>query len=154
MNFSFQILYLEPQKRYTRATLVSKKDRIDACERKLEENRMLMTGEAKRAAKMEKKLKILTGGYQGRAQALAKQLNDTWTQIEQLRLELSTFKFLKGQEEAALPRRINALVEDVNRQKEREKQLQSKFAQLQNLLPERVARIEDNERSEENFGNI
>ncbi|XP_043464216.1 cell division cycle 5-like protein [Leptopilina heterotoma] len=147
-----QILYLEPQKRYTRATLVSKKDRIDACERKLEENRMLMTGEAKRAAKMEKKLKILTGGYQGRAQALAKQLNDTWTQIEQLRLELSTFKFLKGQEEAALPRRINALVEDVNRQKEREKQLQSKFAQLQNLLPERVARIEDNERSEENFG--
>ncbi|XP_051173244.1 cell division cycle 5-like protein [Leptopilina boulardi] len=149
-----QILYLEPQKRYTRATLVSKKDRIDACERKLEENRMLMTGEAKRAAKMEKKLKILTGGYQGRAQALAKQLNDTWTQIEELRLELSTFKFLKSQEEAALPRRINALVEDVNRQKEREKQLQSKFAQLQNILPERMIQIEDNERSEENFGNI
>lgn len=63
-NRILQILYLEPQKRYTRATLVSKKDRIEACERKLEENRMLMTGEAKRAAKMEKKLKILTGGYQ------------------------------------------------------------------------------------------
>ncbi|XP_033224510.1 cell division cycle 5-like protein [Belonocnema kinseyi] len=138
-----QILYLEPQKRYTRATLVSKKDRIEACERKLEENRMLMTGEAKRAAKMEKKLKILTGGYQGRAQALSKQFNDTWTQIEQLRLELSTFKFLKAQEEAALPRRINALVEDVNRQKEREKHLQAKYSHLQELLRENITQRED-----------
>lgn len=59
-----EFLYLETQKRYTRATLASKKDRIEARERKLEENRMHMTGEAKRAAKMEKKLKILTGGYQ------------------------------------------------------------------------------------------
>jgi len=59
-----QILYLETQKRYTRATLASKKDRVEACERKLEENRMHMTGEAKRAARMEKKLKVLTGGYQ------------------------------------------------------------------------------------------
>jgi pre-mRNA-splicing factor CDC5/CEF1 len=59
-----QILYLETQKRYTRAAVASKKDRIEVYERKLDENRMHMTGEAKRAAKMEKKLKILTGGYQ------------------------------------------------------------------------------------------
>ncbi|XP_047351054.1 cell division cycle 5-like protein isoform X2 [Vespa velutina] len=63
-----QILYLETQKRYTRATLASKKDRVEACERKLEENRMHMTGEAKRAARMEKKLKVLTGGYQRKRQ--------------------------------------------------------------------------------------
>lgn len=59
-----QILYLETQKRYTRATLASKKDRVEACGTKLEENRKRMTGEAKRAARMEKKLKVLTGGYQ------------------------------------------------------------------------------------------
>lgn len=59
-----QILYLDSQKRYTRATLASKKDRIEAAERQLEENRIHMTGEAKKAAKMEKKLKILTAGYQ------------------------------------------------------------------------------------------
>lgn len=63
-DFLSQILYLEPQKRYTRASLASKKDRIEASERRLEQNRIHMTGEAKRAAKMEKKLKILTGGYQ------------------------------------------------------------------------------------------
>ncbi|XP_015590246.1 cell division cycle 5-like protein [Cephus cinctus] len=129
-----QILYLEPQKRYTRATLASKKDRIEACERKLEENRAHMTREAKRAAKLEKKLKILTGGYQTRAQGLTKQHHDLWDQIEQAQLELSTFKFLQSQEEAALPRRINALIEDVHRQNERESSLQIRYAQLQEQL--------------------
>ncbi|TGZ39011.1 Cell division cycle 5-related protein [Temnothorax longispinosus] len=129
-----QILYLETQKRYTRATLASKKDRVEACERKLEENRMHMTGEAKRAARMEKKLKVLTGGYQTRTQVLTKQLHDLWEQIEQAHLEQSTFKFLQTQEEAAIPRRINALMEDVNRQTERERSLQMRYAQLQDQL--------------------
>ncbi|KAL2726745.1 cell division cycle 5-like protein [Vespula squamosa] len=129
-----QILYLETQKRYTRATLASKKDRVEACERKLEENRMHMTYEAKRAARMEKKLKVLTGGYQTRAQVLIKQLHDMCEQIEQAYLELSTFKFLQNQEEAAVPRRVNALIEDVNRQTERERVLQMRYAQLQDQL--------------------
>lgn len=54
-------------------------------------NRGHMTTEAKRAAKMEKKLKILLGGYQSRAMGLIKQLNDLWDQIEQAHLELRTF---------------------------------------------------------------
>lgn len=129
-----QVLYLESQKRYTRATLASKKDRVRACERKLEENRVHVTGEAKRAAKMEKKLKILTGGYQTRAQLLTKQLHDLWEQIEQAHLELSTFKFLQMQEEAAMPRRTNALVEDGDRQTHCERILQTRYAQLQEQL--------------------
>lgn len=129
-----QILYLEPQKRYTRATLAIKKDRIEAYGRKLEENRIHMTGEAKRAAKMEKKLKILTGGYQTRAQVLVKQLNDLWEQVEQSQLELSTFKFLQNQEDAALTRRITSLSEDVSRQVEREKSLQLRFSLFQDQL--------------------
>jgi hypothetical protein len=59
-----QVLYLPSQNRYTRANLASKKDRLEALERKLENNRQHMAKEAKRAAKIEKKLKILTGGYQ------------------------------------------------------------------------------------------
>lgn len=129
-----QILYLEPQKRYTRATLAIKKDRIEAYKRKLEENRNHMVREAKRAAKMENKLKILTGGYQTRSQVLTKQLNDLWEQVEQSQLELSTFKFLQSQEDAALTRRVSCLTEDVNRQVEREKSLQSRYAKLQEEL--------------------
>lgn len=69
-------------------------------------NRGHMTTEAKRAAKMEKKLKILLGGYQSRAMGLIKQLNDLWDQIEQAHLELRTFEELKKHEDAAIPRRL------------------------------------------------
>lgn len=101
-----QVLFLPNQNRYTRANLASKKDRLESAEKRLEQNRSHMAKEAKRAAKMEKKLKILTGGYQSRAQALIKQLQDIYENIDQANLELNTFKFLQEQEEAALPRRI------------------------------------------------
>lgn len=55
---------------------------------------------------MEKKLKILLGGYQSRAMGLIKQLNDLWDQIEQAHLELRTFEELKKHEDAAIPRRL------------------------------------------------
>jgi hypothetical protein len=57
-------LYLPGQGRYVRANLASKRERLDAMEKKLEQNRNHMTREAKKAAKVEKKLKVHLGGYQ------------------------------------------------------------------------------------------
>ncbi|XP_015122369.1 cell division cycle 5-like protein [Diachasma alloeum] len=131
---SSQILFLEGQKKFTRANVASKKEKIEAAERILEENRGHMTGAAKHAAKKEKKLKIMTGGYQTRDQVLTKQLHDTYEQIEQEQLQLSTFKFLEKQEKVALERRQNALTEDVNRQIERERSLQQRYAELMEQL--------------------
>ncbi|XP_041044483.1 cell division cycle 5-like protein [Carcharodon carcharias] len=125
-----QVLYLPGQNRYTRANLASKKDRIESLEKKLETNRNHMTTEAKQAAKMEKKLKILLGGYQSRATGLMKQLSDLWDQIEQAHLELCTFEELKKHEDIAIPRRQESLREDVARQQEREKELQQRYADL------------------------
>ena len=53
-----QVLYLPSQRRYTRANLASKKDRIESLRDRLESNRAHMTKEARRAAKIEKKLKV------------------------------------------------------------------------------------------------
>jgi len=122
-----QVLYLPTQQRYTRANLASKKDRIESMEKRLENNRQHMTKEAKRASKVEKKLKILTGGYQSRAAGLIKQLTDAADQLEQSRLELSTFNQLKISESIAIPRRLENLTEDVNNQKTREQELQSRY---------------------------
>lgn len=102
-----EVLYLPSQNRYTRAALASKKDRFESAEKKLEQNRKHMAKEAKRCGKIEKKLKVLTGGYQARAKGLSKQLQDTYEQIEQSQLSLSTFKFLAEQESLAIPRRLN-----------------------------------------------
>ena len=59
-----EVLYVPSQNRYTRASMASNKDRLESMERQLQTNRQLMTRQAKKAAKLEKKLKILTGGYQ------------------------------------------------------------------------------------------
>lgn len=101
-----QVLYLPNKNRYIRANLASKKDRLESAEKRLEQNRSHMAKEAKKAAKMEKRLKILTGGYKSRAQMLIKKLQDIYESIDQTNLELSTFKFLQEQEKNALPRRI------------------------------------------------
>ncbi|KAJ6638555.1 Cell division cycle 5-like protein [Pseudolycoriella hygida] len=137
-----QVLYLPSQNRYTRANLASKKDRFESAEKKLEQNRKHMAREAKRCGKVEKKLKVLTGGYQARAQALIKQLEDTYEQIEQNNLALSTFKFLADQENLAVPRRLESLNEDVVRQMEREKQLQAKYAYFLAELSELKSKTE------------
>lgn len=101
-----QVLYLPSQNRYTRANLASKKDRIESFDKRLEQNRKHMAREAKKCSKLEKKLKTLLGGYQSRAHSLIKQLQDTYEQIEQNYLSLSTFKFLETMETAAIPKRL------------------------------------------------
>lgn len=128
------MLFLPGQNRYTRASLATKKDRLESSEKKLEQNRSQMQKEAKRAAKMEKKLKILTGGYQMRAQALIKQFQDLTDQIERGNMELSTFEFLKDMESIAIPRRVEGLQADLDVQKAREKELQERFRNAQFTL--------------------
>jgi pre-mRNA-splicing factor CDC5/CEF1 len=125
------VLFVPSQNRFTRASLASKKERIESLEKRLEVNRSYMTQEAKRAAKLEKKLKILLGGYQSRAQTLSKQLQDIYELIEQTYVEMKTFENLREHEISAVPKRIESLTEDVLRQTERERELQRRFADLQ-----------------------
>ncbi|XP_065057512.1 cell division cycle 5-related protein-like [Rhopilema esculentum] len=125
-----QLLLLPSQQRYTRAALASRKERLESVEKRLDIFRGHMTEDAKKAAKIEKKLKVLLGGYQTRAVGLTKKLSDISEQVQQTHVEAETFNMLKGQETNSIPRRIEAIKEDVERQTEREKALQAKFADL------------------------
>lgn len=125
-----QVLFLPTQQRYTRAALASKKDKLESLEKRLELNRTHMTEDAKRAAKIEKKLKVLLGGYQSRAVGLTKQINDLYEQVEQTHTEKETFSSLRDHELRAIPKRIEALREDVRRQTDREHQLQTRYSHL------------------------
>lgn len=86
--------------------MASTKDRLDSLEKKFQINRSSMTKQAKKAAKLEKKLKLLTGGYRSHAAALSKQINDTHEQCEQSFVEMNTFKRLQELEGQAIPRRL------------------------------------------------
>lgn len=129
-----QVLFLPSQSKYTRASLASKKDRIESLEKRLEQNRQHMAKQAKIAAKLEKKLKILMGGYQARAASLSASLQDSVSQVETALLEYSTFNFLKQMETVAIPRRLATISEDVARQTDREKELQRRYDLLQRDL--------------------
>jgi len=126
-----QVLFLPSQNRYTRANLASKKERIENLDKRLENNRNHMTKDAKTAAKLEKKLKILLGGYQSRAAGLIKQHQEVSEQLETVSVELATFQHLRQHEIGAIPKRLESLTEDVQRQTEREKELQKRFSDLQ-----------------------
>ncbi|XP_027202257.1 cell division cycle protein 21 [Dermatophagoides pteronyssinus] len=125
-----QLLYLPAQNRYTKASMVSKRERIESIESRLEQNRRHMTREAKKAGKIEKKLSILLGGYHQRSQEMSKQFLEYWQQIEQSHLELYSFKALKVREDNAIEKRLEQLKQDVKRQEERERSLQARYAEL------------------------
>ncbi|CAF0847593.1 unnamed protein product [Didymodactylos carnosus] len=129
-----QVLFLPSKSRFTRANTATKKDRIESSEKKLELNRNLMSLEAKRAAKLEKKLKTLLGGYQSRGQALDKALSEIYEQIDHLQVESKTFEVLRQNETHAIPKRIESFTDDVIRQEQREKELQRLY---QDLMEER-----------------
>ncbi len=59
-----QVLFLPSSNRFTRANVASRKDKIESLEKRLDINRAHMGKEAKKAAKLEQKMKILLGGYQ------------------------------------------------------------------------------------------
>ncbi|KAL8575347.1 hypothetical protein ACOMHN_048640 [Nucella lapillus] len=126
-----QVLYLPSQNRHIRASLASKKDRIESLEWRLETNRNHMTKDARQAAKKEKKMQILLGGYQSRAQRLTKQMTDLSDQLEQTHLERNAFDNLRQHEIGAISRRMESLKEDVQRQTERERELQKRYSELQ-----------------------
>ncbi|VDD82820.1 unnamed protein product [Mesocestoides corti] len=133
-----QVLYLPQHKRYTRANLVPKADRITSAEKRLEQLRSLMADEAKKAAKQEKKLGILLGGYQSRAQTLIKAIQESVDQIEQSQIEFSSLQHLREQELGAIVRRTDLLKIDVERQRAREAELQTTYARLARMKEERI----------------
>jgi pre-mRNA-splicing factor CDC5/CEF1 len=125
-----QVLYVPSSNRFTRASVASRKDKIESLEKKLEINRSHMGREAKKAGKLEQKLKITLGGYQSRTQVLVKSLQDVHSQCEMKHVEWQTFEKIREHELAAIPKRVESISDDVNKQIQREKELQKKFADL------------------------
>lgn len=136
-----QLIYLPAHNRYTKADMVSKKDRIEAISTRLDQNRKDMGKEAKKASKIEKKLSILLGGYQTRMSDFLRQFRENANQIEQSRLELTSFAALKVKEDSSIVKRIGTLEEDVQRQNEREKSLQLRYDQLVRKREELIDKV-------------
>ena len=79
---------------------------------------------ADRSNKLEKKLNLHFGGYQHRAKTLRAKIGDAAEALAKESVALDTFRTLQLGEEAALPRRLDALREEVEVVRGRERALQ------------------------------
>ena len=134
-----QLCYVENDKRYRFLNSMERKAKVESLSYLFAKNKEHMNREAKKAFKLEKKLKTLLGGYQSRSQSLQSQLVQESNELEQAVIELNTFKMLKGLEEGAIAKRVGAVTADVRRQIAREKSLQKKFDDLKREKEERYS---------------
>ncbi|KAF9052796.1 pre-mRNA splicing factor component-domain-containing protein [Panaeolus papilionaceus] len=105
-----------------------------------------MGKDAAKAAKLEKKLNVTLGGYQVRAQALTKRVQEAFEQIQKTTIEYESFRSLHSAESVAGPQRVAQLKEEVEKLESRERSLQGRYAELVSEKEEvenRVKAIED-----------
>lgn len=65
-----------------------------------------------------------------RSSTLSKQILDTYEELEAAKLEYDSFVTLQIAEKAAIPRRVDALQEEVDKLARRERELQEKYRRL------------------------
>jgi len=118
-------------------TTLSLEERIAGAAAQLEQDREMMAKEASKASKAEKKLNLVLGGYQMRYGALSKRVNDAFSDLQRMQIDLASFERLHINESATAPRRVQGLKEEVERLEARERRLQSRYQELQEELRER-----------------
>jgi len=129
-----ELIFVPSKGEYVHASKVSAAQATEAHMQEFTELKNMMTKEAKRANKLEKKLNTLTQGYNVRSEELLAEIQEMHTEQETKLQELKCFQALEKQERFALPLRVGGLKEDVEAAKKRETQLQHAFASKRDEL--------------------
>ncbi|KAJ7720478.1 pre-mRNA splicing factor component-domain-containing protein [Mycena maculata] len=97
----------------------------------IQESRELMGKEAAKAAKAEKKLHVVLGGYLLRSEALSKRVTNAFDEMQKTKVDWESFSRLQMNEAAVGPRRLEALKEEVDKLERRERHLQERYSELE-----------------------
>ncbi|KAJ7489971.1 pre-mRNA splicing factor component-domain-containing protein [Mycena galericulata] len=117
-------VWVEPESLSTEA-------RLEGYEALIQESRELMGKEAAKAAKAEKKLHVVLGGYLARSEALSKRVTDAFDEMQKTKVDYESFSRLQTNELAVGPRRFEALKEEVEKLERRERHLQERYSELE-----------------------
>ncbi|ORY02586.1 hypothetical protein K493DRAFT_328568 [Basidiobolus meristosporus CBS 931.73] len=123
-------IYAPSLEKYVKFEDVGEGERIASMRDILEKSRKKMGKEAARAAKVEKKLNVVLGGYQARSEALVEKLSAAYEELDQVTIELSSFRNLNILEKVAIPQRIHSIQSQVHHLTNRETELQKQYANL------------------------
>ncbi|CAN6342913.1 unnamed protein product [Urochloa humidicola] len=124
------LIFFPTNSSYGLASVAGNADKISALQNEFEIVKKRMDDEAKKASRLEQKIKLLAQGYQVRAGKLWSQVQDTFKQMDTASTELGCFQELQKQEHLAASYRILNLTEEVNKQKALEQTLQSRYGVL------------------------
>lgn len=89
---------------------------------------------AQQGNKIEKKLALHLGGYQQRSKTLRQKIVDAAEAYDKSRMDLDAFRTLQIGEEAAIPRRLDALRDEVAFVSRREREAQEAYRSLKEEL--------------------
>ncbi|CAL4899343.1 unnamed protein product [Urochloa decumbens] len=112
------LMFFPTNNSYGLASVARNADKISALQNEFEIVKKRMDDEAKKASRLEQKIKLLTQGYQVWAGKLWSQVQDTYKQMNTASTELECFQELQKQEHLAASYRMLNLTEEVNKQKE------------------------------------
>jgi pre-mRNA-splicing factor CDC5/CEF1 len=121
---------------------LSPEELSDAYRAMIGSSRDRLVAEATKASKAAKKLTKQLGGYQAINTKAKQNIIDTMEEIQTTQRELESYMMLKVMEEAAAPVRLEKKREEVAILERRERDLQAKFAELNDERRARMAIIE------------
>ncbi|KAH1083386.1 hypothetical protein J1N35_023147 [Gossypium stocksii] len=124
------IMYFPTRHAYGLSSVAGNAEKLAALQTEFDHVKKKMDNDKLKAEGMEKKFNVLTQGYERRAVTLWRQIESTFKQIDTAGTELECFQALQKQEQLAASHRINGLWEEVQKQKELEQTLQSRYGNL------------------------
>lgn len=127
------LVYFPTRENFGLVSVASTNDRLSALQYEFEVVKKHMEAETRKAVRLEHKLKVLTHGYQVRAEASWRQIEATHKETVTLGTEYECFQALHSQEQLAAPRRIENLQDALKEQNDKERMLQLRY---ENLLVE------------------
>lgn len=140
--------YDSQQRRWVETASMTDSERITGITKLLNDARDKMRNEADKAKKLERKLGITLGGYQSRADNLAKKVADGYSSLGGLESDLTAFSNLAIIEGGAAPKRLESLREEVVVLERREKGQQDRYSDLmerKDCLLQSIAKLEDDQ---------
>ena len=123
-------IFLPMQHKYGRAASATNTDRLDSVRGEYHAALDQMKKEAERAAKLESKVAVVTGGLVNRELKLNEQILDLTEKVQAAANEVVSFQTLSAREQHAGPARRAAAKALVQAQQEREQKLQQKYKDL------------------------
>lgn len=124
------IMYFPTRNAYGLSSVAGNMEKLAALQNEFECVKKRYDDDSKKAERLEKKVILLTRGYQIRATKIESQIQATFKQMDTAGTELECFKTLQKQEQQAALHRINSIWEEVQKQKELEQTLQKKYGDL------------------------